>query len=263
LPICDFSFDGRFSGFGYADFLLGLPGTAARLDPLFDRTTKSAELGFYVTDSFKVNPRLTLDLGLRWDYFTAGRYEDGLQYNWDPLTGAVIVPENALSAISPLYDPRIQIVTGDPKFTPDKGNLAPRLGFAFRFDEETVLRGGYGVFTEFWGHWPRAQGGGPFQIQETFINEITDGLALFSFPNPFPSAGALIPSQSISGYPKDASNGYIQQFNLSLEREIWDIGVRFSYQGTRARGLNFALSTNKPEPSLIPFTQDRRPYPQF
>ena len=87
-----FIFNGTLTGYGYSDFLLGLPFQSTRLDPLTNRTTRDNELGIFVTDSFKATSRLTLDLGLRWDRFGSPRYEDGLMYNWDPVTDDVIIP---------------------------------------------------------------------------------------------------------------------------------------------------------------------------
>jgi outer membrane receptor for monomeric catechols len=62
---------------------LGLPLSSTRLDPLVDRRKRASEVGLYVMDTFKVNQRLTLDYGVRWDYYGSPSYEDGLQYNWD------------------------------------------------------------------------------------------------------------------------------------------------------------------------------------
>jgi hypothetical protein len=128
-----------------------------------------------------------------------------------------------------------------------------------------VIRGGYGVFTERIDYFARIQGGGPFQISETYTNAIQGGQPLFSFPNPFPTslASAGIPSQSVTGYPMDTDNGAIHQFNLSVEREFGDIGLRVSYIGSRSRGLNYNVNINKPRPSETAFAQSRRPYPQF
>ena len=262
-----FSFDGRFTGNAYGDFLLGLPATSTRLNPLIKRKQTAKELGLFVTDTFKVNSRLNLDLGLRWDYFGTPRFEDGLQYNWDLDTGQVIVPQSAISRISPLYDPRIKVVAGDAYPHPDKRLFVPRIGAAYRISNNTVVRGGYGIFNETLGVYTQSQnqGNGPFGIAETYTNTITNGVPLFSFPNPFPSSAgsAQVPSQAVYGFPHDTSNGHIQQYNVTIEQQIHDFGVRLSYAGSRGSGLNYQLELNKPQPSLIPFSDDRRPFPQF
>lgn len=260
-----FLFNGRFTGHAYGDFLLGLPFRSRRLDPLTNRTRVAKEFGVYLTDTYKVTDRLTLNLGLRWDYFPASFYNDGLQYNWDPATGNVVVSEQARSRVSPLYPSSINIVTGRVLPESDRGNFRPRLGFAYRLGDRMVIRGGYGVFTEQTGYFSRLQGGGPFEIEETYFNQIVDGEPLFAFPNPFPDSleAASVPSQSISGYPFQTDNGSIHQFNVSVERQIEDLGFRMSYIGSRSRGLNYDLNINKPRPSTVPFSADRRPYPQF
>jgi hypothetical protein len=261
----NFNFNGTYTGFSYADFLLGIPFSSQRLNPLIGRTRTDSELGIFVQDAFKVSKRLTLDLGVRWDHFGPGNYKDGLIYNWDPATGNVVVPQDALKSVSPIYPTNIiKVVAGNAKESPSMKNFNPRIGFAYRpFGEKMVFRGSYGVFSETLGRFARVLNNGPFQIAETFNNTITNGVPLFQFPNPFPSGGAQIPSQSITGYPTDTSNGRIHQFNFSVERQIKDIGVRLSYVGARDRGLNYSVNINKPVASLIPFTQSRRPYSQF
>ncbi|HYM12330.1 MAG TPA: carboxypeptidase regulatory-like domain-containing protein [Bryobacterales bacterium] len=261
----NFTFDGSLTGNGYADFLLGLPYSSQRLDPLTNRAQRSYELGLFITDTFKVTRKLTLDYGLRWDYFGPSTYRDGLQYNWDPATGNVIVPAAALSQISPLYPTSIiKVVGGQVVPDSDRRLFRPRLGVAYLLNDKTVIRGGWGMFTETLGNFANIQGTGPFQLSETFFNSVQNGQPLFSFPNPFPAGAGSIPSQSISGYPLATKNGTIHQFNVSVERQIRNIGVRLSYIGSRSYGLNYILGTlDKPQPSLIPFTQSRRPWPQF
>jgi Carboxypeptidase regulatory-like domain len=260
-----FAFDGMLSGNSYADFLLGLPRSSERLDPLLDRVRNSKEVGLFIADTFKVTGRLNIDYGLRWDYFTATTFEDGLQFNWDLATGNIVVPESARDKVSALYPPNIQVVTGQVLPRSERGNFAPRFAVAYRLSDRTVLRGGYGIFTEFFGKWVRAEGGGPFQIAETYFNSVQNGQPLFQFPNPFPSGNvsAAIPSQSANGYPLGTKNGYIQQFNVTVEQQLGDVGVRASYVGSRNTGMNYNLSINKPAPSLMPFSANRRPYPQF
>ncbi|HUS04827.1 MAG TPA: carboxypeptidase regulatory-like domain-containing protein [Bryobacteraceae bacterium] len=260
-----FSFDGTFSGYSYSDFLLGLPFQSTRLDPLTNRTIRDSELGVFLTDSFKATSRLTLDLGIRWDRFGSPRYEDNLMYRWDPATGTVVIPSAARSAVRPLYPTNIRIENGEVQPNPKMTNIVPRIGAAYRLSDRTVVRGGYGIFTETLGRYARIQGGGPFQISETYQNAITNGAPLFSFPNPFPSsiASARPPSQSVTGYPLNPDNGKIHQFNVTIEQQFHDIGLRLSYVGSRNRGMNYAIGVNKPAPSLIPFTASRRPYPEF
>ncbi|MPY89102.1 MAG: hypothetical protein GEU99_14385 [Luteitalea sp.] len=261
-----FTFNGQITGHAYADFLLGIPFQSERvLHPLVNRRQTSKELGMYVQDSFKLSANLTLDYGLRWDYFPAARYKDGLMYNWDKATGAVIVPPDALDAVSPQYPDTIEVRGGDVIAEPDTRNLRPRASMAYRLNERTVIRGGYGAFTERLDYFVGAQGGGPFEIAEDYQNIVQAGDApLVSFPNPFPGLEFASVSQSVSSYPLRTDNGAIHQFNVSVERELMPrVGVRLSYIGSRSAGLNYSLNINKPEPSATPFTTDRRPWPQL
>ena len=65
-----------------------------------------------------------------------------------------------------------------PKLT----NFVPRIGAAYRLTDKTVIRGGYGIFNETLGRYARIQGGGPFQISETYLNTVANGVPLFCFP---------------------------------------------------------------------------------
>ncbi|MGH9784241.1 MAG: TonB-dependent receptor domain-containing protein, partial [Terriglobia bacterium] len=208
-----FVFDGALTNNAYADFLLGLPYSSERLDPLVDRIRNSREFGLFVTDTFKVNSRLNLDYGLRWDYFTSTTFEDGLMFAWDPSSGNIVVPQAVRDRVSPNYPRNIGIVTGEVVPRPERGNFAPRIAVAYRLTDRTVFRGGYGIFTEFFGKWVRAEGAGPFQLGETYFNSIQNGRPLLQFPSPFPGGGvsATIASQSANGYPLETTNGYIQQ----------------------------------------------------
>ena len=262
----DFSFNGMFTGYSFADFLLGYPSTSSRLDALTNRWRDDSELGIFFTDDFKVNSRLTLNVGLRWDRFGAPSFRDGLMWNWDIKTGNIVIPTGTESKVRPLYPKNVALVPGQVKQNPDSTNFAPRVGVAWRpLGNDTVIRGGYGLYTETLGRYSRLNSGGPFEISETFVNAIQDGKPMLSLPNPFPSsiAGATIPSQSFSGYPLDTENGQTHQFNLTVERQVKDIGFRASYVGSRSRNQNYSIGINKPPPSLIPFTTSRRPWAQF
>ena len=260
-----FNFNGKFTSNAFGDFLLGLPLWSRRLDVLVPREMEAVELGLFVMDTFKATQNLTLDYGLRWDYYGSDTIKDGLQYNWDSDTGNVIIPSGTESAVSPLYPKTINLVTGEVVPNASMSNFRPRIGLAYRLGGDLVIRGGYGVFTERLGYFGRVQKTGPFEISETYFNDIADGQPLFAFPNPFPAdvGGASIPSQSVVGYPRDTSHAAIHQFNVSIEKQVKDIGFRASFVGTRSRGLNYSVNTNKPAPSLTPFSAARRPFSQF
>lgn len=135
--------------------------------------------------------------------------------------------------------------------TPDRKNIRPRLAAAYRLGDNWVIRSGYGQFTERVDYFQRVNGAGPFQIGETYDNAITNGVPLFTFPNPFPSslATARIASQSVTILPTQTDLGTIHQFNFSIEREYKNAGLRASYIGSRGRGLNYSLNINKPRPT--------------
>src|SRR5437879_8296025 len=87
----------------------GIPFNSTRLDPLTNRTVRDQELGLFVTDSFKVNHRLTLDLGLRWERFGPPSYEDNLVYNYEVTAQNVIISPGKESKVRPLYPTHIKI----------------------------------------------------------------------------------------------------------------------------------------------------------
>ena len=144
-------------------------------------------------------------------------------------------------------------------------NFRPRFSAAYRLTDKWVVRGGYGEFTESYGYFARLLNTGPFQLAESYTNVLTNGVPLFTFPNPFPSSlsAASVPSQGITGYPLKTNNGAIRQYNFTIERELHGLGLRASYIGSRGSGLNYNLNIDKPLPSTTPFSAARNPYPQF
>jgi hypothetical protein len=259
----NFNFNGTYTGVGWADFLLGIPYQSQRLDPLVNRRRTNKQLGFYVNDSFKVSQKLTIDWGLRWDYYALPTWDDGLMYNWDPSTGNVVVSD--LSRVHPLYPKTITVVEGKVVPDPDMRNYRPRISAAYRLSDKMVVRGGYGEFTETWSYNSRMLSGGPYELGEDYRNVITNGVPLFMFPNPFPAdmASSTVPSQSIQGYPMQTDHGVIRQYNLTVEREMKGLGFRASYIGSRGSGLNHNVNINKPKPGTAAFTASMRPLPQF
>ncbi len=124
------------TGSSLANFLLGYrPGFVGRGDPGGPYFQSSKEMAFFVQDDWKVNTDLTLNLGLRYDIFTAPTERFDRQANFDPVTRTIqMAGENAPG--------------GRDLANTDKNNFGPRIGFAysgFKADKTLVLRGGYGL----------------------------------------------------------------------------------------------------------------------
>ncbi len=124
------------TGSALANFLLGYrPGFVGRGDPGGPYLQSSKEMAFFVQDDWKVNTDLTLNLGLRYDIFTAPTERFDLQSNFDPVTRTIqMAGDNAPG--------------GRDLANTDKNNFGPRIGFAysgFKDDKTLVLRGGYGL----------------------------------------------------------------------------------------------------------------------
>lgn len=262
----NFNFNGTFTNHAFADFLLGIPYTSTRVNALVDRRSHQNQLGFFANDTFKVGKKLTIDYGVRWDYYASPLYDDGLMFNWDQATANILVAPGTLSKVSPFY-PRslINVVEGNVAPSPTLRNFRPRLSAAYRITDKMVLRGGYGEFTSTYGYFFGLLSGGPFQVSESYNNTVTNGVPAFTFPNPFPgsTASAAAPGQSATAVPMNMTNGVLRQYNVTLERQVGNLGLRASFIGTRGGGMLYSLNIDKPQASTIPFTVSRRPWPQF
>jgi len=124
------------TGSSLANFLLGYqPGFVGRGDPGGPYFQSSREMAFFVQDDWKVNPNLTLNLGLRYDIFTAPTERFDRQGNFVPATKTIQMAGESAPG-------------GRDLANTDKNNFGPRIGFAysgFKSDKTLVLRGGYGL----------------------------------------------------------------------------------------------------------------------
>jgi hypothetical protein len=267
-----YNFTGVYSGFAYADFLLGIPQSTSLSIPNPPRYLRGTMWSLYAQDQFKVNQRLTLNYGLRWQL--EGPYYDryGSIANFDPAIGAWVVPTAGMSHLNPFYPSNIPVVSATQAGYPDgtlvrfpKHNFYPRAGFAWKpfHDDRTVIRAGYGIYGNLiYGSLGRALGGGPFSGSTTYNNAIVNGAPLFSFPYPFLPSGTAA-TQNAFGVTPNLPTPYTQQWNITIERQIGKAAIRLSYLGTHSVDLVYARNLNQPAPSLIPFTASRRFFPIF
>ncbi len=256
---------------GWTSFLMGLPANSINrnIAPRGPMHATNWEHGYFVQDDWKITPRLTLNLGLRYELITPFTEQDDLLVNFDfnyknPKTGELgrfVFPSEKTI---PFADPR-QIAYGyvlakDLDLSrglvrTDGNNFAPRVGVAFRLTEKTVLRGGYGIF------YPTsaAQGMRDSMATNSFNQSITlqnkPANPLQPWPRPFTGGvqNAITQYPSINAIPFDLQQPRIQQFNVTFEREVgWKTAVRVSYLGSRVWGLGAGIDQNAVKPSDNP-----------
>jgi hypothetical protein len=239
----------------------------------------------YFQDDWKVSPRLTLNLGIRWDFRTVP-YETHNHMGWNDVTnklGGMCIADQTLvtKGVAPdgngfyRYCGRRNPV--DSPLTP----FAPRFGFAYRpfGGDKTVVRGGYGIF------WDSAEGreidgsadiypyvsrGIGFQsLGQKTPFQTTDVLfPSFSAPAPVTPASDSFLAVNISEFPR---NPYVQQWSLSIQRQLGsNTKLEVSYIGNKGTHLlmrrNFAQALVPTEPfdhAHPPSVASRKPYPNF
>jgi hypothetical protein len=204
-------------------FLLGLPAAfvAPRPGSDFYRGIRQSVFASFIQDDWKVSPKLTLNIGLRHEFIT--------------------VPTEVNDKIANLRSPTDPAVTVGGKFfdNPSLKNFAPRFGFAYDLngDGKTSIRGGYGIFDILilpFNYRFEISNQPPFAEIATVI-----GPPPFFFPAPFPNAFDVITSAapatpSVNSFDFEPNRSYMQQFNLSVQREIAPtLVVTAAYVGSR------------------------------
>jgi hypothetical protein len=273
------SFSSRFTsggvsnqGHAYADFLLGIPTSASRAFAPVRVDRNRWQYDFFITDDFKVNPRLTINLGLRYELHLPWRENKDLISLFDINSGSIVITDDSMSKVSSLfpkaYVPIVGASTlGLPTRTllrPDRNNFAPRIGIAYRpFGNKTVFRTGFGVFYDVV---PRNlnTGGIPFVINEPgYTNPTTNPDVIF--PRVFPSTGTGGPSTV--GIPAavnpDLKYPHSFQYNFTIEHQVWDTGLRASYIGTATRQTDYSYNYNSPVPDTRAYVDKPRPFPNY
>jgi Carboxypeptidase regulatory-like domain/TonB dependent receptor-like, beta-barrel len=230
-----------------ATFMLGFP-TAGTIDINAARLNITPYHGLFVQDDWKISDRLTLNLGLRYEYEGATRDSENRNVRGFDPTAAISIEAavNAAYAASPIPQiaPSAFSVRGGLQFASDanpgfwnadKNNVQPRLGFAYKLNEMTVVRGGLGVYTVPFIISGNFQPG--FSQTTTIVPSNDLGLTFNStLANPFPS-GVVAPSGASRGadtflgqdlnnasgarfVPLDFKNAQNTRFLVSVQREL-------------------------------------------
>jgi hypothetical protein len=271
-----FTFDNRFtranansataaSGADIADLLLGAPNSATGFvpTPLFQMVNYHS---WFVHDDFRVNSKLTLNLGLRWERETGlQERNNNLITGFDPLAPnpigiAARFPANGVFRFAGIGGQ--SVTTGNPLLS----KFAPRIGFAYQWNEKTVIRGGYGLF------WAPTFGlGSPLQTEgvtaSTQPAASLDGnrTPAIVLSNPFPDGlerpigNALGPltgiGKAMTILDPTARSPYVSQFSLDVQRMLpGGFLLNAGYSGSRSYKMTWStanLNINQLDPAFF------------
>jgi hypothetical protein len=274
---------GRFSSptpgsgsdlYNLADFLVGAQSVLEKTN--FEVLDYRQRMHFaYLQDDFKVAPRLTLNLGVRYEFATPQWEANNRLGNFDPSANRLIFARSGSIAERALVNP-------------DWNNWAPRVGFAFTLTPKTVIRSGYGIS---YIHFNRMGGEnilgftGPFVLRVT-QNQVATGVrngqplcgpgqtrgcfirTQDGFPDDFNDPAKFDPSRTRVNYiPRDTRTGYVQSWHFTIQRQLArDLALDVAYVGNRGAKQLILSDFNQARPNELNenLTIDqRRPIPGF
>ena len=246
--------------YNLADFMLGLRSQYAL--STFLVANMQQDLHFtYVQDDIRVNDKLTINLGLRYEYATPMWEKNNVLTNFDPTTNTMITAKDGS-----IYDRAL--------VDPDRNNFGPRLGFAYTPMDKTVVRGGWGlsyVHVNRIGSANLLGINGP-QVVRAAVNQSPTAAGFVPTEAGYP-AGLTDPTQFnpltalISYIPRDFHSSPVQSWHLSVQREFGPhMLVDLAYVGNKATDLMLVANLNQAAPNnaagTIPLAA-RRPIPTW
>jgi hypothetical protein len=256
-------------GQSFASFLLGLPSSGVIANPSsYDE--RSTTWGFFVQDDWKVSSRLTMNLGLRYEFETPltetdNRSVRGFDYDAvQPVEAAARAayaqnptPEIPASAFNLRGGLQFAGVGGQPRglYNTPKSNVMPRLGFAFQIDDRTVVRGGYGMFYGFLGQRRGDVVQSGFSQNTNLVVSLDNGLTFIeTLANPFqggiqaPVGAALgietFLGQSVTFFNENPKSPRMQRWQLSLQRTLGAWLSEITYVGNYGSQIEINRNLN-------------------
>ncbi|HVX56884.1 MAG TPA: hypothetical protein VHA37_04075, partial [Candidatus Saccharimonadales bacterium] len=246
---------GQASGDAIASMLLGYPSLYEQDYLLVWPGMRGIETGLYVADDWRVNSKLTLNIGLRWEYYSPYSEVGNRWANFNPVTDKLMIAgQNGVSSTAGISG--------------DYGDFSPRFGFAYQALAHTVIRGGFGLFYN-----PNGNGGALLRLDRQLpfgpVLSISPGDQILGprvsngFP-PTPTVDLSVadhPTGNVIGIPGNFKQAYAEQFNLTVEQEVSPIQTLFkvAYVGNLGRRLGNSFNPNQPVPGPGGTTA-RRPF---
>jgi outer membrane receptor protein involved in Fe transport len=252
-PFGNLSFTSDIAGNSAAAYMLGYPRTVLTPEGVPVTASRQTRLGLYTQDDWKVTPRLTVNLGLRWDFFEVPTDVDGV-------TRTLLFPPGQ----SPTFYPAPGQINHS-LWNQNYKDFSPRVGLAYKLAQNTSLRAGYGMFY-FGGQFDNInilQLNPPTAGSLTITNPAVNPLA--TIDNPIPAA--LYPTNPIFNavtLPPDRRHPdtYLQNWNFQLSHQFGSSNLlEVAYVGNKGTHLDTSFKNfNQPDPGPGDI-QSRRPYP--
>ena len=242
-------------GNGLATMLLGWgTGGQFHIDP--KAFTRSRYMGYYFQDDWKVNRKLTLNLGLRYE-FDIPRWEtQDRQSYWDlDQKSPISVPGYDLKGVLKFNDSNRR-----SPFNGDYNNFSPRIGFAYALDQKTSIRGGWGLLYQLSRSTVFGHTGAGFNVNSAPTYSLDSNETLFAkLNNPYPQGMLLPPGRSKGdstflglgvGTPVPTLNRNPEYYswNWSVQRQVGAGVVEVNYTGSRGAHLFYPFTSLSPLP---------------
>jgi hypothetical protein len=245
-----FNFANQFTGNAAADLMLGFPINDTTPGPQIRNKVAEWRDGFFIVDNWQASKKLTLNLGLRYELPTVPYTANGF----------ATILNREQTALIPSNPP----VPGFKFIDPNHKNFAPRIGFAYRLTEKTVLRGGYGIYynPNQTNTFTFLSANPPFGLTTTY-NSASNSPTL-SLANPAPSSSLNKPGLVNIITPNPSlPTAYMNQWSYDIERALWhNAALDVQYLGSRSVHLDRSYFNNTPTPGPTPVAQ-ARPNPNF
>ncbi|MFN0166319.1 MAG: TonB-dependent receptor domain-containing protein [Bryobacteraceae bacterium] len=257
-----FNFVNRYSGNSFADFLMGVP--ASTEGPGQESVYNLRHKGhyFYIQDDWKVHQKLTINIGLRYEYRLPWRDKRGTSTNINPLTAefrpALLPADRQPNADKLIYEPNAEL------FGWRKTAFLPRIGLAYRLGQSTVVRTGYGMYSNEVLHSVGLRLGlNPKPGTEIRIFNAPIDRPTISLSDPFPQALAASATPTRFGVESPMPLSVSHSWGLSIQRAITpDLVAEVGYQGMHAVHQDGVVSFNDAAPGTGN-RQLRRPFPNL
>ncbi|MGC2111811.1 MAG: TonB-dependent receptor [Candidatus Korobacteraceae bacterium] len=247
--IQDSNFRGKLSFDDLLSFVEGLPSGGSQASGYTNRHEYQNNQGLFLQDSFRWTPRLTVNMGLRWDYYGVAGEKNNFFYRLLPQNGGTLVQVGGPGGPSKLYNP-------------DYKNFAPRVGIAWDPTGKgtTVFRAGYGIFYDafsqdmFLGHLPynctfcpgpayTGVGGAPITFFGATSGPIANGSPVFVNGSPL---------SNFFGIDPNIRTPYIQNFNVNIQQAFGNkTTAEVGYVGSKGTRLFRFRDINQPSQAQI------------